>query len=196
MRIAVIAVQGDVAEHIKMTNAALAHIGIDGEAIPATSKSEAESCDAFILPGGESTTISKLAYRSSITSVLKKAAKDGKPVMGTCAGSILLAKKGDEQIAKTKIQLLNLMNITVKRNAFGRQRESFQIPLEVKHIGSFDCIFIRAPVFTQVGRDVEILATYHEHIVAARQDSLLAISFHPELTGDTRIHEYFIRMIQ
>ena len=150
--------------------------------------------DAIILPGGESTTISKLIHKSSVAEEIKKAAREGKPVMGTCAGSILLAKHGDEEVRKTKTKLLELMDIWVKRNAFGRQRESFQIKLDIKGIGDFEAVFIRAPAILKVSSNVDILAKLDDYIVACQQDNILALSFHPELTDDTRIHEYFIKM--
>lgn len=194
MKIAVIAAQGAVKEHVDATNAALQHLDVPGHAFAAIKKEEVAESDGIILPGGESTTISKLIHRSSVAEEIKRAAAAGKPVMGTCAGAILLATHGDEQTEKTQTRLLELMDIAVKRNAFGRQRESFQIPLHIKNIGTFDAVFIRSPAITWVGERVEILATLDEYVVAARQDNALALSFHPELTDDTRIHEYFIKM--
>ncbi|RLF30972.1 MAG: pyridoxal 5'-phosphate synthase glutaminase subunit PdxT [Thermoplasmata archaeon] len=194
MNIAVIAAQGAVKEHIDAANRALRRLDISGSAFATIKKEEVARSDAIILPGGESTTISKLIHRSSVAEEIKRAAGEGKPVIGTCAGAILLAKHGDEQTEKTQTRLLGLMDITIKRNAFGRQKESFQIPLHIRHIGTFDAVFIRSPAITGTGERVEVLATLDEHVVAARQDNLLALSFHPELTDDTRIHEYFIRM--
>jgi 5'-phosphate synthase pdxT subunit len=116
--------------------------------------------------------------------------------MGTCAGLILLSKHGDEQVEKTKTKLLGLLDVWIKRNAFGRQRESFQVKLNVKYIGEFDAVFIRAPAITKVGKGVEVLATFEDYIVAVQQDKILGLAFHPELTDDTRIHEYFISLIE
>jgi len=151
--------------------------------------------DGVIIPGGESTTISRLIFRDNIADEILQIAAQGKPVMGTCAGLILLAKHGDEQVEKTDTKLLNLMDIWVKRNAFGRQRESFQVTLNFKGVGEFDAVFIRAPAITKVDESkVDVLATFEDYIVAARQDNILGLAFHPELTDDTRIHEYFIKM--
>ncbi len=194
MKIAVIAAQGDVEEHVVAANKALRKLGIEGKAFATIDKEEVAESDAIILPGGESTTISKLIHKSSVAEEIKKAAREGKPVMGTCAGSILLAKHGDEEVRKTKTKLLELMDIWVKRNAFGRQRESFQIRLDIKGIGEFEAVFIRAPAILKVSSNVDVLAKLDDYVVACQQDNILALSFHPELTDDTRIHEYFIKM--
>ena len=195
MRIAIIAVQGDVSEHVEVCRRAMDEMGIEGEVVEAIHSEEVSKSDGIILPGGESTTISKLIYKSGIDREIKKAAMDGKPIMGTCAGSILMAKHGDEQIEKTKTKLLRLMDIWVRRNAFGRQRESFQTILKLKDIGEFNAVFIRAPAIIKAGENVEILAKLDDFIVAARQDNLLALSFHPELADDTRVHKYFLEML-
>jgi len=196
MKVAIISVQGDVEEHVLITKRAMDNIGIDGEAIATISKEEIKKSDAIILPGGESTTISKLIHQRGIDKEIKEAAMKGKPIMGTCAGSILLAKHGNEQIKKTKTKLLGLMDIWVKRNAFGRQRESFQVKLDIKNIGYFNAVFIRAPAIVKTGSNVDILSEFEGYVVAARQKNLLALSFHPELADDTRIHEYFLRMAE
>jgi len=193
-KVAVVGVQGDVEEHVLSARRALERLGIKGEAIATRKHRVVSESDAVIIPGGESTTISKLIFREGIADEIIQLAKDGKPVMGTCAGLILLSKHGDEQVKKTKTKLLKLMDIWVKRNAFGRQRESFHVNVEVKGIGYFDAVFIRAPAITKVGEDVDILAKYNEYIIAARQKNILGLSFHPELTEDTRAHEYFIKM--
>ena len=193
--ISVIAAQGDVEEHVLMAKRALEELGMEGNVIATIRKEDVAKSDAIILPGGESTTISKLIHAKSIAEEIKKAAKEGKPVMGTCAGSILLAKHGDEQIEKTKTKLLELMDIWVKRNAFGRQRESFQTTLNIKGIGDFEAVFIRAPAIIKAGNNVEILATLDDYIVAAKQGNILALAFHPELTNDTRLHKYFLELL-
>ncbi|MBO8183726.1 MAG: pyridoxal 5'-phosphate synthase glutaminase subunit PdxT [Archaeoglobus sp.] len=193
-RVAVVGVQGDVEEHVISARRALERLGIKGEAVATRKHGVVSKSDAVIIPGGESTTISKLIFREGIAEEIIQLARDGKPVMGTCAGLILLSMHGDEQVEKTKTKLLGLMDIWVKRNAFGRQRESFQIKLDIKGIGPFDAVFIRAPAITKVGKDVEVLAKYDEFIVAAKQQNILGLAFHPELTPDTRVHEFFIEM--
>ncbi len=194
MRIAIIAAQGDVEEHVLATMKAMEKIGIEGEAFATIKKEDVARSDAIILPGGESTTISKLIHKSSVAEEIIKAAKEGKAVMGTCAGCILLAKHGDEEVRKTGTKLLGLMDIWIKRNAFGRQRESFQARLDIKGIGKFEAVFIRAPAILKAEEGVEVMAKLDDFIVAARQDNILALAFHPELTDDTRIHEYFLKM--
>jgi 5'-phosphate synthase pdxT subunit len=194
MRVAVVAAQGAVAEHVRATKTALDRTGLDGSVIAARHKEDVARSDAIILPGGESTTISKLIHRSSVATAIKRAARRGVPVMGTCAGSILLATRGDSEVQKTQTVLLALMDIAVRRNAFGRQRESFQATVDFKSVGRVDAVFIRAPAITAVGDTVDVLARLDDRIVATRQDNLLAVVFHPELTDDTRVHEYFLRM--
>ncbi|AAB90721.1 MULTISPECIES: pyridoxal 5'-phosphate synthase glutaminase subunit PdxT [Archaeoglobus] len=194
MKVAVVGVQGDVEEHVLATKRALKRLGIDGEVVATRRRGVVSRSDAVILPGGESTTISKLIFSDGIADEILQLAEEGKPVMGTCAGLILLSKYGDEQVEKTNTKLLGLLDAKVKRNAFGRQRESFQVPLDVKYVGKFDAVFIRAPAITEVGKDVEVLATFENLIVAARQKNVLGLAFHPELTDDTRIHEFFLKL--
>ena len=150
----------------------------------------------MILPGGESTTLGRLLKREGIADEIKAAAIAGIPIMGTCAGLVLLAKYGDEQVEKTGQSLLELMDIHVNRNAFGRQRESFETLIDFKGFDKpFNAIFIRAPSITGCTNEVEILSKYNDSIVAARQKNILALAFHPELTDDFRIHHYFLKMI-
>jgi len=176
---------------------ALEEDGRNAEVIKIKNKNIVPTCDGLIIPGGESTTLGRLMKREGISDEIKEVAQAGVPIMGTCAGLVLLAKSGDEQVEKTRQPLLELMDIRVNRNAFGRQKESFELLLEIKGIGSsFNAIFIRAPCITDAGRDVEILSEYKGSIVAARQNNLLALAFHPELTNDRRIHQYFLKMIE
>lgn len=194
MKVAVIGVQGDVEEHVIAVRKALRKIGVDGEVVATRRAGIVSRSDAVIIPGGESTTISKLIFEDGIAEEIVELAESGKPVMGTCAGLILLSKYGDEQVEKTNTKLLKLMDTWVRRNAFGRQKDSFQIKLDVKYIGSFEAVFIRAPAIERVGKNVDVLATFEKYIVAAQQDNVLALAFHPELTDDTRIHEYFLML--
>ncbi len=174
MRVAVVGVQGDVEEHVLATKKALRKLGIDGEVVATRRRGVVSKSDAVILPGGESTTISKLIFSDGIADEIIQLAEGGKPVMGTCAGLILLSKYGDEQVERTDTKLLGLLDAKVRRNAFGRQRESFQVPLNVKYVGEFEAVFIRAPAVTEVGKDVEVLATFENFIVAARQKTFSA----------------------
>ncbi len=193
LRVAVVGVQGDVEEHVFATKRAMRNLGVEGEVIATRKRGVVAKSDAVILPGGESTTISKLIFREGIAEEILLAAEEGKQIMGTCAGLILLASEGDEQVAKTGTKLLRLMDISVRRNAFGRQRESFQCSLNFEGVGEVPAVFIRAPAITRIGKDVKPLAHLNEFVVAAQQKNILALAFHPELTEDTRIHEYFLR---
>jgi 5'-phosphate synthase pdxT subunit len=197
VKIAVIAIQGNVEEHISVAERALKETGIGGKVIPVRHSGTISTCDAIILPGGESTTLGRLMAREGIDVEIKEAAFAGKPIMGTCAGLVLLAKDGGEQVMRTGQKLLGLMDISVNRNAFGGQKESFEIPIKVSMLDSpYNMVFIRAPVITRVGQDVEILAKFNNKIVAARQGNILGLAFHPELTDDLRIHCYFLGMVK
>lgn len=148
--------------------------------------------DGFVLPGGESTVQGKLLREEGLFFPLKKAIESGKPVFGTCAGMILLAKK----LSDDETVHLGLLNAVVKRNAYGRQLGSFKTEEDFKGIGLVPMTFIRAPYFESVGRGVDVLAVVDGNIVAVRQNNILAISFHPELGEDLRVHEYFLNMIK
>lgn len=193
MKIGVIALQGNVEEHVD----ALSRV-FGGEVVKIKHKGIVPSCDAIVIPGGESTTLCRLAWSEGIAQEVIARAHEGMPVLGTCAGLILLASRGDDEVRKTGQKLLGLMDTTVDRNAFGRQRESFEAPLELPFIkdGPFEAVFIRAPAIVSAGDGVEVLARLDEFIVAARQGNIVALAFHPELTDDTRIHEYFMDIVK
>ena len=196
MRIAVVGVQGDVEEHVLALKKALKNLKIDGEVVATRRKGVVEKSNAVVIPGGESTTISRLIWRDGIAEEILSLHEEGKPIMGTCAGLIILAKRGDEQVEKTRTKLLGILDVKVKRNAFGRQRESFEAEIDFKGIGKYKAVFIRAPIVEEVGEDVDVLAKFEDKIVAVQQKNVLGLAFHPELTEDTRIHEYFIKMIE
>ncbi|TBL67625.1 pyridoxal 5'-phosphate synthase glutaminase subunit PdxT [Paenibacillus thalictri] len=186
MKVGVLALQGAVAEHIRLLEAA----GAEGVVIKKIE--QLSDIDGIVIPGGESTTIGKLMRRYGFIDALRDFSGQGKPLFGTCAGLIVLAKEieGQEEAH------LGLMDIKVARNAFGRQRESFETDLAIKGIDEHvRAVFIRAPLIEEVRDGVEVLAVYNDEIVAARQGHLLAASFHPELTDDHRMHAYFIDMI-
>ena len=189
MKIGILALQGAFIEHANL----LSKIGV--ESIEVRLPHHLSQIDGLILPGGESTTMGKLMIDFKLFNPIKEFGISN-PIWGTCAGAILLAKKADK-----KQPLLNLMDISVKRNAFGRQTESFQTPINIPVIennsntNSFEAVFIRAPIIDSVEENVRILATLDNgNIIAAQQNHLLATSFHPELTNDTRFHEYFISL--
>lgn len=188
-KIGVMALQGAFAEHIHILN----KLRVGG--IEVRTPADFYELDGLIIPGGESTTISKLLEWYNLTPLVKRMAQEGKPILGTCAGMIVLAKNSGD----ARINSLSLMDISVKRNAFGRQVDSFEIDLKIPVLGEkeFRSIFIRAPVIEKVSDNVEILATLKNGstIVAARQGNIIACAFHPELTDDTRFHEYFLGAI-
>jgi 5'-phosphate synthase pdxT subunit len=189
MKVGVLALQGDVREHVS----SLIACGVDPVSVRRST--EIDQIDALVLPGGESTTIAQLAEVFGIYDQLKSRIAAGMPVYGSCAGMILLA---DEILdAKAGQKTFGGLNITVRRNAFGRQVDSFESDISFND-GSSDLIkavFIRAPWVEKVGVGVEILASVENHAVAVRSKTLLATSFHPELTGDHRIHRYFIEEV-
>jgi 5'-phosphate synthase pdxT subunit len=189
-RIGVLALQGDFAEHIT----ALRRLGVKADEVRLPH--QVEPLDGLIIPGGESTTIGKLAAEYGLLDAIRRLHAQGKPIWGTCAGMIVLAKNVRRGLLGGQ-PILGLMDITVDRNAFGRQVDSFEIDLEVSALGGepFHAVFIRAPLITAVGPGVEVLARLSDGgVVAAQQGRLLATAFHPELTGDTRFHEYFLRL--
>lgn len=189
--IGVLALQGDVREHARMVREAGA------DAVPVKRADTLPRLDGLVLPGGESTTIGKLLRRFEILEPLRGLVRSGFPVYGTCAGMILLADHIED--AGVDQPSIGGMGITVRRNAFGRQRESFEADVEVPVLGDepFPAVFIRAPVIEDVGDGVEILASVNGgRPVAARQGRLLVSSFHPELTDDPRLHQYFVNMVE
>ncbi len=185
MKIGVLALQGAVAEHIRSLQAAGA------EAVAVKRTEELEGLDGLVIPGGESTTIGKLMRKYGFMEAIQQFYASGRPLFGTCAGLIILA----DRIEGQEDAHLRLMNITVARNAFGRQRESFETDLDIKGIeGTVRAVFIRAPLIKATGDNVDVLSSYNGEIVTARQGLLLAASYHPELTDDFRLHAYFIEM--
>lgn len=185
MRIGVLGLQGAVREHVQAIEACGA------DAVMVKKVEQLQDIDGLVLPGGESTTMRRLIDRYGFLPSLKEFAKE-KPIFGTCAGMILLAKEieGDSE------SHIGAMNIAVVRNAFGRQQESFEMPLSIKGVGNdFMGVFIRAPFVKSIGEHVEVLAEIGDSIVAVREANLLAAAFHPELTDDNRMMEYFIGMV-
>jgi 5'-phosphate synthase pdxT subunit len=192
-KIGVLALQGDVSEHVL----ALERAG-EGkiQAILVRKSGQIEECAALVLPGGESTTICRQLKSSGLTEELKAIALSGKPILATCAGLVLVSKEimgSSEALVKP----LGLMDIKISRNAFGPQKESFEADLQVKGLDRpYRAVFIRAPAIGEVGRGVEVLASIGDTVVAARQGNLLALAFHPELTQDPRIHQIFLKMLE
>ena len=184
-RVGVLGLQGDFREHLDV----LGSIGAEG--LDVRKPEQLDDVDALIIPGGESTTIGRLADLYGLTEKIRARARAGMPVWGTCAGAIFLAKR----VPGRPQSLLGLMDMTVERNAFGRQVDSFEADLSVPVIGDapFHAVFIRAPKIADVGKRVEVLARLEDgSVVAAREGNLLATSFHPELTGDARFHRLLL----
>lgn len=196
MKVGVLAVQGAVSEHIDTLRSTFKSMGIAAEAVTVRRPRDMEGVMGLIIPGGESTTISALIQKFGLSDLILEKARGGMPIMGTCAGLIVLASEGDEQVQKTDTKLLGLMEMAVNRNAFGRQKESFEAAVDIAGLDEpFHAIFIRAPAITGVWGDCELLATFDGKQVMARQKNILAMAFHPELSGDTRVHEMFLGMV-
>lgn len=188
-RIGVLAIQGDFAEHLAAMNE------VEGvEALPVKKAEEIATLDGLIIPGGESTTIGKICEMFGVDQAIIAAHRRGMAVWGTCAGLIYMAS----DIADSDQQRLGLLNCRVRRNAFGRQVDSFEADLQVKGLedGETRAVFIRAPYVESVGEGVEVLSVYNDKIVAVRQGKLLGIAFHPELTDDRRVQRYFVGMVE
>lgn len=187
VKIGVLALQGAVREHIW----AVEKCGV--EAVIIKHKEELKDIDGLILPGGESTTMRRLIDKYDFMDELRAFAQSGKPMFGTCAGLILLAKK----LVDYDTPHIGVMDITVERNSFGRQRESFEANLEIKDVADdYPAVFIRAPHIVNVSENVEVLCKHNDRIVAAREGQFLGCSFHPELTEDTRFTAYFVDMVK
>jgi len=185
VKVGVLALQGDFEAH--------SHVlaGIGAEALEVRTSAELASTDALIIPGGESTTIRKLATNYGLLEPLRERARDGLPLLGTCAGMIACARTildGDDAIIGT-------VDIDVRRNAYGRQAQSFEADLDIRDLGVMRAVFIRAPRIERVGEGVEVLATHENDPVVVRQGRVLLAAFHPELTGDDRLHRLFVDLI-
>ncbi|MAH02143.1 MAG: pyridoxal 5'-phosphate synthase glutaminase subunit PdxT [Candidatus Woesearchaeota archaeon] len=186
MKVGILALQGGVREHARIL------VKLGAEPIKVKSQEDLTDINALIIPGGESTTIGILIKKYNLDKAIKEKHKHGMPIYGTCAGAIVLAK----DIIKSKQPLLGLADISIKRNDYGRQIDSFETELSIKDIGSFNGVFIRAPTIKRFYDGVEILSEFRNNPVMIKQHNLLITTFHPELTDDTRIHEYFLNMAQ
>jgi 5'-phosphate synthase pdxT subunit len=189
MRIGVLALQGDFLEHMGVLRS------LSIEAVEVRTLGQLSTVDGLIIPGGESTTIGKLLKDCSLLDPIRARIAGGMPVFGTCAGAIVLAR----DIGGFNQPLIGLMNLSIRRNAYGRQLESFETLVQIPALGDppMRAIFIRAPAIAAVGEGVEVLARLHSgDIVAARQAHMLAAAFHPELTSDSRLHRYFVELVR
>lgn len=187
INIGVIGLQGAVSEHIDSVKAAGAN------AFWLRTRDDIDKADGIIIPGGESTTITKLLIQNNLFDKIKTRILEGMPVFGTCAGLIILSQDAGVDAQKTGQRLMGVIEISVERNAFGGQRESFELPIKLKPFSTpYPCVFIRAPIITKAGPNVEVLGHLEDKIIAARKDNILVTAFHPELTTDLRIHKYFL----
>jgi len=195
LSIGVIGIQGAISEHIYSMRNTLKNNNISGNVFIINNKKDIDNIDALLLPGGESTTIIKIMNKSGIYNhILKRINKDDLPIMGTCAGCILLSSKIKDN--SENIKPLSAMEMQIKRNAFGRQKESFETNIKIKGFSKpYNAVFIRAPIIEKVWGKCKILSKIDKKIIMVRQNNFLATVFHPELTEDTSIHKYFLDMI-
>ncbi len=186
MQAGIIGVQGDVSEHKKYVSKAGEKLGLDINTKTIREKGKIPSCDLLIIPGGESTTISNLINKKSIRKEIIEHNEKQKLILATCAGLILLSSNPND----SRVEQFDILDISVKRNAFGRQKESFETEIEIKGLEKpFPAVFIRAPIIEDIGEKVEVLSRFKDKIVAVKQNNIIGTSFHPELSSDYRIHK-------
>lgn len=198
LNIGVLAVQGDVAENIMATKMALDELGLEGIVNEIKYPEQISDLDGLIIPGGESTVIGQLSLVNGSLKQIKEKIASGMPVFGICAGMILLSKKAKDRVVGEMDQpLLDLLDVTVERNTFGRQRDSFESEISMDKIGipKFHGVFIRAPSITETGKNVEVISKFNEKIIVVKQGKILVTSFHPELTNDLSLHKYFVNLV-
>ncbi|MEW6604138.1 MAG: pyridoxal 5'-phosphate synthase glutaminase subunit PdxT [Thermoproteota archaeon] len=195
--IGVLGFQGDIEENVSATKQALREMQVDGNVELVRHPEEIEKVDCLIMPGGESTVQSTLAAIQQSLPVIKKRVSEGMPVLGTCAGMIMLSRRAfDRVVGDTKQKLIGNLDIAIERNAFGRQNESFEADLAISMLGmeAFKGVFIRAPAVSEIGKDVEVIAKLNNKIVAVKQKNIIGTAFHPELSGDSRMHRHLVKM--
>lgn len=198
LTVGVLSIQGDVQENISSAKSAIDELGIDGKVIGVKTPEEISQLDGLIIPGGESTTIGQLSLVNGSLKVIKEKIEGGMPVLGICAGMIMLSNTANDRVVgKTDQPLLGILDIKLERNSFGRQRESFEsdISLDSLNIPKFNGVFIRAPSVSDVGPDVEILSKFNNRIIAVKKGNVIGTAFHPELTRDTSLHKYFVNLV-
>jgi 5'-phosphate synthase pdxT subunit len=199
IKVGVLGIQGDIEENILSTVEALKKLNLRGTVESVRYSESIAELDGLILPGGESTVIgSLLSIQGKVFQTIEKKITEGMPVLGTCAGLIMLSKRTyDKVVGETKQKLFGMLDVVIERNAFGRQHESFEVDLEIPVLGKepFRGIFIRSPIVNNVGESVTILTKLNDKIVAVKQNNIIGTSFHPELSADRRLHELFIKDI-
>lgn len=195
--IGVLGFQGDIEENVAATKQALHEMQMEGGVELVRYPEEVEKVDGLILPGGESTVQITLAAIQRSLPVIKKRISEGMPVMGTCAGMIMLSRRAfDRVVGDTKQKLIGNLDIVIERNAFGRQGDSFEADLSIGMLGkeAFKGVFIRAPAVSELGKDVEVIAKLNNKVVAVMQKNVIGTAFHPELSGDSRMHKHLVKM--
>ena len=197
--VGILALQGDVTENFMATMAALHDAGMDATVSQVKTPDQISKLDGLIIPGGESTMMGQLSMVNGAMNALKEIIDGGTPVFGICAGMILLSKNSKDRVmGSTEQPLLDMLDVEIERNSFGRQKDSFQAEISLDPIGisSFQGVFIRAPAILTSGSNVEVLSKFNEKIIAVKQGNILATSFHPELTQDISLHKHFVEMIK
>jgi 5'-phosphate synthase pdxT subunit len=198
INIGVLAVQGDVAENVTAARMAMDELGVEGVVTEVKNPEQISELNGLIIPGGESTVIGTLSLVNGSLKKIKEKIAAGMPVLGTCAGMIVLSKKVKDRIVGEMEQpLLDYLDIKIERNAFGRQRDSFEANISLEKIGipRFHGVFIRSPSVIEAGKDVEVISKFNEKIVAVKQGNIIGTSFHPEIADDLSLHKYFINLV-
>jgi len=198
IQIGILAVQGVVTENFLATMASMSELGIDGTVTQVKTIEQISELDGLIIPGGESTVIGQMSLVNGGLKKIKEKIESGMPVFGICAGMIFLSKNSkDKIVGKVEQPLLDVLDVKIERNSFGRQKYSFEANISMEPVGisSFNGVFIRAPSVSETGSDVEILAKFNDKIVAVKQGNILATAFHPELTRDISLHKSFVKLV-
>ena len=198
INVGILAIQGDVTENFLATMASMSELGIDGSVTQVKTVEQISKLDGLIIPGGESTMIGQMSLVNGALKTVKEKIESGMPVFGICAGMIFLSKNSKDRIVgETKQPLLDILDVKIERNSFGRQKDSFEAQISMEPIGisSFNGVFIRAPSISETASDVEILAKFNEKIVAVKQGNVIATAFHPELTRDISLHKSFVKLV-
>ena len=199
LKVGILSIQGDIEENSNAIKESFKELEIEGTVVYMKDLEDLEEIDGLIIPGGESTVIGMLLFLKGVQpDLIRKKIQEGLPILGTCAGLIMLSNKAyDKTIGETKQALLKVLDVTIERNAFGRQHESFESELDISYLGErkFNGVFIRGPAITEIGNDVEIIAEYDKKIVAVRQNNILGTSFHPELANDNRFHTNLVKLM-
>jgi len=199
LKLGVLAIQGDVAENVSALENSISELNQDATVNVVKTPEEIAELDGLIIPGGESTTIGQLSLVNGSLKEIKQKVESGMPVLGICAGMVLLANNAsDKVVGKIEQPLFDFLDVDLERNSFGRQRESFEANISLDSIGisNYNGVFIRAPTITTISNDIEVLAKLNEKIVAIKKGNIIGTSFHPELTEDLAIHKYFVNLVK